>query len=203
MTQKKNPYLKSLNIAFIYKKDCFFLQNHSFLSPSEKSIRDILHIQGLYKNSSLHLFINHWLSRVNNNGFITRKESALFLRDKIKELSDPFIVLGDFNDEPQDDSIKNHLEAKLDPYDDDPQSLVNITFSLSHKQEGSYYFKNKWYAIDQIMVSKSLLLKESNIKASLPIYYKKNVSHDPIINNLQLPIGYSSDHRPIAIVLYR
>ncbi|NTW11542.1 MAG: endonuclease/exonuclease/phosphatase family protein, partial [Chlorobiaceae bacterium] len=71
------------------------------------------------------------------------------------------IVMGDFNDEPGNRSVKEGLRSSFDARkvrENGKQLLFNC-WSGSEKK-GSYWFRNNWQKIDQIMLSAGMFEPE-------------------------------------------
>jgi hypothetical protein len=61
--------------------------------------------------------------------------------------------MGDFNDEPNSNSIKNFLMF---------DGVFNPMLALKQERKGSVKYNGKWYLFDQIILSNSFLLGRSN-----------------------------------------
>jgi len=163
-----SPDERGIDVAFLYQKKHFELiysDTYSlYLTDKENNrdfTRDILLISGKLYNSQIYLIINHWPSR--NNGAKnsdTKRVKAAELVQKIindiyKENESPkIIIMGDFNDEPKSNSIRNYLMN---------DRLFNPMLTFQENKKGSVKYKNKWYMFDQIIVSKNLL-NNTNLK---------------------------------------
>ena len=83
-------------------------------------------------------------------------------------------IMGDFNDNPDDVSLRKTLNAVTPHGDHDNQELINLMIPLAAKNEGSYCLQHnfpEWNNLDQIIVSGSLL----NGVSGLRIYLRKAV----------------------------
>ena len=80
------------------------------------------------------------------------------------------IIIGDFNDEPDDISISEILKSKKENEKLSESDLVNLMSTIKEQNKGSLLFKDKtgvhWYAFDQIIVSKSLFDQRNKIHLS-------------------------------------
>lgn len=74
----------------------------------------------LYDGLPIHVFVSHWPSRsINEENILSRKTVAGRIKDQLDEISEitpnaAMVVMGDFNDEPFDESISWHLLATRD-----------------------------------------------------------------------------------------
>ncbi|MBE0646565.1 MAG: hypothetical protein IH596_02155 [Bacteroidales bacterium] len=74
--------------------------------------------------------------------------------------------MGDFNDEPENESLCNILKARLDAKDPKPDDLINLMHLMLSK-EGSHKFREHWGLLDQFIVSGSLLDKQHTLQVDL------------------------------------
>ena len=75
--------------------------------------------------------------------------------------------MGDFNEEPNNESITDFLKAKSDTSNLALSDLFNLMPEL-HKasQLGSHKYKGNWSFLDQVIISASLLLDKNHIHLS-------------------------------------
>lgn len=127
------------------------------------------------KADTLYVFVNHWPSRRGGVGESEprRIKAAKTLRNRIEKILSQnnrakIIVMGDFNDEPINNSILNYLEAKPILCDsieminkitlnEDNSDLFNLAYKSFSQGEGSYKHRDHWNMLDQIIVSKELI----------------------------------------------
>ncbi len=126
--------------------------------------RDILYVKGSIAGTPVHIYVNHWPSR--RDGAVAtspkRVEVARQLVNHIEKIdkgrkreksdlpiddSHHVIIMGDFNDDPENDSIKNGIL---------PYGFDNPTAGLKNFHRGSLNHQFKWNLFDQILISKSL-----------------------------------------------
>ncbi len=116
---------------------------------------------------TLIIFVNHWPSRRTGQDKSEEKRirAAETLKNRIdlylNKISDPkIILLGDFNDEPDNNSISKTL--KVNPfycenvYKISAGELYNLSYLEFKNEEGSYKHKDDWNMLDQIIISASL-----------------------------------------------
>lgn len=172
---RESPDNRGIDVAFIYNKNKFDLVSvigDTVTLPSNYPTRLILSITLKTKTGEdLYIFVNHWPSR---RGGETESEknriaAAEVLRTKVDELfktnpDSKIIIMGDFNDEPNNVSITDHLKANY--YDCNAMIAGNIPpmnelYNLAAKSKqmglGSFKFQTYWNLIDQIIISGALL----------------------------------------------
>jgi len=106
------------------------------------------------------VFVNHWPSR--NNDESQRITAATVLRKRLDEIltADPkadILLVGDFNDEPDNVSIKDHLRAVATRDTLPAGALYNTSAPIKAANKGSFVWDNDWNLIDQVIISPGLL----------------------------------------------
>lgn len=164
-----SPDERGIDVALLYRKEYFevleaapialLLQDEN---GARDMTRDILYVKGKLAGTLIHLYINHWPSRRDGAETTNQKRelAAKSLmghiqsidkeqdRTKIKNSNNTFIlIMGDFNDDPENDSIKKGIL---------PYGFDNVIGPLKKGHRGSLNHKSKWNLFDQIMVSENL-----------------------------------------------
>lgn len=128
--------------------------------------RDILLTRILTQTGdSLTVFVNHWPSKYGGPGLTAglRDAVAEILSDTVRKIlhgnsSEKIVVMGDFNDPPESHSLKVLCEVKNEKYNDAAPLLINLSKDYKSTIPGSYKFQGSWQLIDQILVSRSLIV---------------------------------------------
>ncbi|OEK05574.1 hypothetical protein BFP71_13355 [Roseivirga misakiensis] len=156
---------RGIDVAAIYRPDKFKLIDYQYYQirfPFDESsrTRDILHVVGELPNrDTLHYFVNHWPSKF--GGEFETKPKRLFTAQFLKHKVDStlnlnpnhlIVITGDFNDEPDAESLLNGLETSLDPATKDPNTLYNLMYEMMYLI-GTHSFENKWSIIDHFVVN--------------------------------------------------
>ena len=125
--------------------------------------RDIILVNLLNQfDDTLSVFINHWPSRSGGQekSEPNRIAAAKTLKQYIVEnnfcTSEKFsIILGDFNDEPDNVSLADHLGTASYSCDTDVTdcTLYNLSYEMAADSLGSYFYRGDWNMLDQIIVS--------------------------------------------------
>jgi hypothetical protein len=171
---------RGIDVALLYRPTVFnviFSRKISIHLPSDSIMhtRDIVYVKGVVFNTdTVHIFVNHWPSRL--GGFTEsvpkRMIVARTLRAALDTLQqkqpDPhIIIMGDFNDEPDQPVISKVLKAESFNDQTAPSSLVNLMLPMMKTMnEGTYKFRGKWAILDQFMVSANMLLKGKGVQTS-------------------------------------
>ncbi len=112
---------------------------------------------------TLHLFFNHWPTRY--GGLMEtrplRMKAARRLKTETRILQQkhhhPLIIItGDFNDQPQDESLLRGMGAAASSHGH-PDSLVNLSYPWKKTGKGTLKYQSQWNIFDQFIVSEALL----------------------------------------------
>lgn len=166
----KDP--RGIDVGLLYKKEKFsYISSEPIKVFLQGNTRDILFTNLKYKDEVLHIFVNHWSSRRGGEAESEprRIRAATVLRAKVDSLlnSDKksnIIIMGDFNDMPDNKSILMTLMAI--PFECDELSpeytsnLYNTAYKKYAQGIGSYFHQGKFNMLDQIIISKGLLDKK-------------------------------------------
>lgn len=188
IADKKNTAVKVAflsKLPFLYSKELIVTQNYKY--------RNILESKFKVNGNDLYLFVNHWKAKSGPESM--RIKSAKILRDRIAEIGydKNIVLLGDFNSHYQEyitfkknrkhndtngktginhvlKTLKQTQKAKNVRYEKD--NFYNLWYDTDESKRYSYIYRGKKEALDNILISQSLL-------------DKKNISYmDDTITNL-------------------
>ena len=125
--------------------------------------------------------MNHWKSRSGGAKETERKRmsSAITLRKQLdlllaRESDFKVIIMGDFNDEPTNNSITKGLSAMNKRKNIDMGEYYNLFYDLHNAgNKGTYNYQGNWNMLNQIIVSYNLL----NQKNGLSVGYDSGKIH--------------------------
>ncbi len=162
-----SPDERSIDCGLLYDKSVFTLVDFKELNATNSALgdyktRNILFATLKATNGDVfYVFVNHWPSRREGEkeSEPRRIYAAEQVRNKINELQkkDPkakVIVMGDFNDHPDNSSILNTLKANDTPKE--KGDLYNAFYTLDKEKQGTHYYNKEWRVLDQIIVSQGL-----------------------------------------------
>lgn len=225
MTQSTDE--RGIDVALIYQRNLFKLISCQSLSvgkpqKSSRPTRDILHVSGLIlSKDTLDVFVAHFPSR--SGGAKESEPYRILAAQRLKEAADSIsrirnraqiIILGDFNDYPNNKSVQQILKAEAPPLVSDSLHNQNLYHLLARKTDiqknfGSYKFQGEWGLLDHIIVSGTLLQKDSPLytdEANADIFRppflltedKKHGGKQPFRTyyGMKYQAGYS-DHLPV------
>lgn len=170
IAHRDSPDQRGIDAALIFDRKLFGIVAIDTLRvniPTGTPTRYILHVtlKLLTDNTLIHFFVNHWPSR--RGGEVksepNRVAAARILKKEVDKIlaadkNSNIIMMGDFNDEPNNRSIiqvlkANDFDCESRKYEGD---LLNLSFKNHKKGEGSYLFGSTWNMIDQMIISPSL-----------------------------------------------
>ena len=218
---KESSDIRGIDVALLYDPSQFKALKYEHIKIADPQFpdlktREILYVYGIiYESVQCHVFVNHWPSR--RGGQMTSEAKRIVAAKSLKKVVDSLvcndpksniIIMGDFNDEPINRSIKEILEAMDPDEQNDSSLLVNLMYPLFKKGFGTHYRVNnitEASVLDQIIVSSSMLYEESTMKLDRGQGYifqneflmdKKNGRPLRTYQGLKY-IGGFSDHLPV------
>jgi hypothetical protein len=219
--------IRGVDVAFLYNPKYFSLLSSKKLfvhlpSGAKQSIftRDVLWVKGLLNGDTIHVFINHWPSRVGGEersapGRAAAAQVNKNLIDSIgRQVPEAkIIVMGDLNDDPVSPSITRVLQAKEKYEEVRPGGLYNPWVDMYKKGIGTLAYQDAWGLFDQIILSYSWLDKK---QAGLFYYQQHIFNKEYMVENIGRYKGYPmrtwdgntyrggySDHFPTYIVMLK
>jgi len=212
-----SPDRRGIDVALIYKMADF---EPLFMKPLPVTMendprfitRDIVLVKGKLHGKPIYFFLNHWPSRRGGTEESKPKRMAAakvarFSVDSIlkNDKNAAIVLMGDFNDEPDDAAVKETLGASSDPKTGD---LYNTMAPLKAAGDGSYSYKENWDMIDQLIISHGLINKKSKLEwvENSTAVYRPVFMHDKYAKHSGAPyrtyggpkyLGGYSDHFPV------
>ncbi len=205
---------RGIDVALLYKEEFkvdyteVFSLNFSNENGSPDFTRDILLVKGLLNKQLVFIIVNHWSSRrsgVNETEhkriLAAKKVNQIILQIKKEEEDPKIIVMGDFNDNPNDNSLVS--------LEEDSQ-LFNPFKTVWSKDKGSLNYNFEWLMFDQILVSTNFLDPNSILE-----FEKANVYNTKFLTQYDGKFkgqpyrshvgkhykGGYSDHFPVFLIL--
>lgn len=217
-----SPDERGIDVALLYKTKSFRLISSTKYTTASLNIRshtrDVLLVKGISEKDTLFLFVNHWPSRRKGTEETEEKRLAvaMMVRRKIdsiqqKNPSAKIMLLGDFNDEPDNTSVQVKLRSKAVNTALSKPELFNPFSNLSKAGGGSVNFHHQWNMFDQILMSKGFFQGKSSLKyTSAAVYhpawlhYKRDFKSGPYRTFLGADYkGGYSDHFPVYVSFER
>jgi predicted extracellular nuclease len=205
---------RGIDVALLYKHDVFKVEHSETFSVylqtesgKQDYTRDIFLINEILSNEPLHIIVNHWSSRregENESEFKrlagSKKVNTIIKTIKKTKPKAKIIVMGDFNDNPNDTSI-TLMEKE--------SGLYNPFKTVWSRDKGSLNYNFQWNFFDQILFStnffdtnnSSLAFKSANIfKSKVLTQHHGKYKGQPFRTYVgKKHKGGYSDHFPVFI----
>ncbi len=228
VVHRESPDERGIDVALIYRKDLLKIIGSKglhvrFPYDPEDRTRDILLATGVMADDTIHFFVNHWPSRYGGleASQPDRIEAAKVLRKAVDSLLaiDPMkkiIIMGDFNDGPENVSIRKVLGATgfIDSLGKSG-ILFDFMYELKFKEGlGTHRYRGVWNTLDQFIVSPGILFAKKKWKAGpedarildlpfLLVEDTRNPGSMPFRTYAGARyLGGYSDHLPILLTLH-
>ncbi len=227
--QFDSPDRRGIDVALLYRKNLFIPTHytaHELLiydnNDTTKRIytRDQLLVSGMLDGEKIHFIVNHWPSRRGGEERSRPKriKAAKLTRRIVDSLfsEDPYskiIVMGDFNDDPTNPSIKEHLKTSKKIKYIEIKELYNPMEELHRKGLGTLAWRDNWNLFDQLIISTELIKTEYTSYR----FYKAGIFNESYLTNSRgrykgypyrsfVGGGYTggySDHFPVYLFLIK
>lgn len=152
-----SPDQRGIDVALLFQTSRFrLLESKPIPVPTERPTRDILAATlRSEQGDTLLVLVNHWPSRSGGSEKTAplRELAASTLRQVLDSLLAVrphalVVVMGDFNDNPSDRSVREVLAKDL---------LINPFLAMHFSGAGSYNYRGNWDMLDQIMYGPGML----------------------------------------------
>ncbi|MWV54088.1 endonuclease/exonuclease/phosphatase family protein [Chlorobium phaeovibrioides] len=164
-----SPDIRGIDVGLAYNpKTLAPTGMKTYCVPLEgRPTRDIVVAGFTAGGRPLHLVLNHWPSRAFDTRWTEKKRiaAATVARAIVDSLLQrnpqaDIILMGDFNDEPGDRSLKETLGSSFSREQvlSEPDTYLYNCWD-GHDGEGSYRYRGHWEQIDQMLVSSGMLQK--------------------------------------------
>ncbi len=221
---------RGIDVALIYQKNRFLVTDSYkkevkiFGNDGKRSYtRDILVVKGLLDGERTAFFMNHWPSRSGGEaGSMPRRNAAAAVlkseMDKVRSENPgiKIIAMGDFNDDPVNQSLSKHLGAVGKPNQlSDSSPYYNLMYDMYKAGVATLGYRDAANTFDQIIISQNLYSKEK-ITPTYSVFATQIFAAPYLINKAGQYKGYPfrswdgdrftggySDHFPAVTVLQR
>jgi len=171
--------LRGVDVALLYRPGRFRLlseKSYTIRFPFDTLVqtRNILMVKGYFPpDDTLVIFVTHWPSR--RGGQEISSPRRRFVAGLVRSLADSvyktnglanILIMGDFNDEPEDPSLTDGLGAKTLLTGADTMGLFNLMGIRNRvAREGTLKFRDRWSTFDQFIVSAPMITGKGGILA--------------------------------------
>jgi hypothetical protein len=163
-----SPDERGVDVGLLYQPKYFKVTNsrsHTLhMADTAFKTRDQLVVSGLLGGEMIHVIVNHWPSRRGGEKASRPDRNAAadlsrYIVDSLLSIDQnaKILVMGDLNDDPINQSVKDHLRAKGREDELQGGDMFNPMFKLYKDGIGSLAYDDAWNLFDQIIVSQGLL----------------------------------------------
>lgn len=169
-----SPDRRGIDVALLYNPKTVRMLDYTQHAVAAKGLktRDILLVKSLLGGDTCYFAVNHWPSR--SSGQLESEKHRFVAASLLRRLTDSLmtrspnakiVAMGDFNDDPTDESIVNYLGAHVPGHSLSGTQLYNLTrIPGEGPAGGTLKYQGMWNTFDQIMVSGTLLLAKTGLK---------------------------------------
>ncbi len=218
-----SPDARGIDVGLLYNPEFFEVTNsksYKLSLPDDAKFlsRDQLVVSGLMDGEQLHIIVNHWPSRRGGEEKSRHKRNAAgdlsrFIVDSLLMIDQnaKIFVMGDMNDDPVNESVIKHLNAKGNQNELKEGELFNPMYQLQKDGFGTLAYRDTWNLFDMVIVSQGLLGEDkSDYKFHKAVVFNKNFLKQKEGRYAGYPnrtfggkkyLGGYSDHFPVYVVL--
>lgn len=220
-----SPDVRGVDVGLLYQSNVFTpLKSISiplYIYADDDSrifTRDVLLVKGILGKDVIYVTVNHWPSRRGGEeASRPKREAAARLNRSIIdsiltiEPEAKIFVLGDLNDNPNNESIKTILAARKEVKDVKEKELYNPFYSNFLVGHGTLAHNDSWSLFDQVILTKGASApKSKTLQYHSHVIYQKDFMMEKYGQYKNYPkrtfsgnkynYGYS-DHFPVYVYL--
>lgn len=168
--------IRGVDVALLYNPKYFKPEESKALfvklpggSKDSYFTRDVLWVKGKLDGETIHIYVNHWPSRLGGEerSAPARAAAAMVSKNHMDSINkadgeQKVIIMGDLNDDPVSPSLTEVLKAKAKIKDVKTGGLFNPWVEMYKKGYGTLAYQDAWGLFDQIVISYPWLNKEQN-----------------------------------------
>ncbi len=165
---------RGVDVAFLYNPKYFKVLDSKSLfvnlpqgAKDAYYTRDVLWVKGEFDGEVIHIYVNHWPSRLGGEersapgraaaAMVSKKHSDSIMK---AEGEQKILIMGDLNDDPVSPSLTKVLKCKDNIEDVKEGGLYNPWVAMYKSGIGTLAYQDAWGLFDQIVMSKKWLDKK-------------------------------------------
>lgn len=175
-----SPDRRGIDVALVYDERQFKPMKAEPLkvtmdNETDFTTRDILYVKGVVgRKDTLHVYLCHFPSRW--GGACVSEPKRICAAQTLKQHYDSLcmahkrplvLIMGDFNDTPQNRSIYHILGAQPPQAAVFPNHLYNLMWQVYEKGDGTHKYQGEWSCLDQFIVSGAMIDPQSALTTSV------------------------------------
>lgn len=167
-----SPDKRGIDVALLYQKRYFKPVYHQAFNPNiyrnnrKVYTRDQLLVSGYLDDELIHVIVNHWPSRSGGEAKSRPlREKAAYQNTKIiaqvreKDPNAKILIMGDFNDDPNNSSFKKVLKTKSKKKNVGDLDIYNPYEDLHRRGFNTLGYRDNINLFDMVLISSPLLDK--------------------------------------------
>ena len=222
----EGPDQRGVDCALLYNPSLFSVRNVKLIpyiyklpQDSLRATRGFLVVSGTMADEHVTIIVNHLPSRGATSFYREEGGSQLKVVKDSLIAEDPnvkLLIMGDMNDDPQDNSMAKCLGAKRKIKDVGDGDLYNPWWDVLASGNGTLMYNGAWNLFDQIILSPSLLNRNKKDYSSLKLFSHQVFRRDYLFQKEGKYKGYPlrtqgggewldgySDHLPTIVYLIK
>ena len=170
-----SPDGRGIDVGFLYQPRYFKPIHYEAFNPNifrdnqKINTRDILWVQGFLDNEKVNFIVNHWPSRRGGEAKSSplREKAAFKVTQIIEQIREndenaKIIIMGDFNDDPINKSIKQVLKTKANKEYLQQNDIYNPYENMFKQGFSTLGYRDNINLFDQILITHSLVNLNKN-----------------------------------------
>lgn len=169
-----SPDRRGVDVGLLYNPRDFMVtasKSYRLNYPEDPTLitRDQLLVSGYLLNEKIHVIVGHWPSRIGGEQASAPKRNAAaalskHITDSLyqQDANAKIIIMGDFNDDPFNESTAKVLDAKKNRDEVPERGLYNPMWRILDSGVGSLAYNNQWNLFDQIIISKPFIHNDNS-----------------------------------------
>jgi hypothetical protein len=167
---------RGVDVAFIYNPKYFTVEDSKSLfvqlpqgAKEAYYTRDVLWVKGKFDGETIHVYVNHWPSRLGGEERSApgRAAAAMVSKQHIDSIArldgeQKVLVMGDLNDDPTSPSMTKVLKCKPSIEQTKPGNIFNPWVDMYKNGNGTLGFQDAWGLFDQIVMGYKWLDKKQD-----------------------------------------
>lgn len=167
---------RGVDVGFLYNPKYFVVEDSRSLfvnlprgAKDAYYTRDVLWVKGKLDGETVHIYINHWPSRIGGEERSApgRAAAALVSKKHIDSIANAegeqkVIIMGDLNDDPTSPSLAKVLKCKANIADMKPNSIYNPWVDMYKQGYGTLAYQDAWGLFDQIVIGNKWIDKKQD-----------------------------------------
>ncbi|MFY7963986.1 MAG: endonuclease/exonuclease/phosphatase [Chitinophagaceae bacterium] len=162
---------RGVDVGFLYNPKYFVVEESQSLfvnlpqgSKDSYFTRDVLWVKGKLDGETVHIYVNHWPSRLGGEERSApgRAAAAMVSKHHIDSIAkiegeQKVIIMGDLNDDPTSPSLTKVLKCKSSIEDMGAGKLFNPWVEMYKQGYGTLAYQDAWGLFDQIVIGNKWL----------------------------------------------